>query len=239
MKTTKAARMQSGAAMRKPFSGCRSACALHIPQPRITRPALPRPRCGSLKTNQANFSKAQTQTTAPPKNNKRSLKLTIIHPLKIPCPHPMHHTLFLPDEAATLAFGERTASLFRAPVVIHLQGNLGAGKTTFTRGLLRGLGHTGAVKSPTYAIVESYALPQTTVHHFDLYRFTSPEEWLDAGLDDLIPNSIVLIEWAGQGGEYAPAPDYIIQLEPRAHGRQCTLQACTPAAQKELDQWQK
>jgi len=151
----------------------------------------------------------------------------------------MHHTRFLPDEAATLAFGERTASLFRPPRVIHLQGNLGAGKTTFTRGLLRGLGHTGAVKSPTYAIVESYALPQTTVHHFDLYRFTSPEEWLDAGLDDLIPNSIVLIEWAGQGGEYAPAPDYIIQLEPRDNGRQCTLQACTPAAQKELDQWQK
>lgn len=151
----------------------------------------------------------------------------------------MHHTRFLPDEAATLAFGERTASLFRPPVVIHLQGNLGAGKTTFTRGLLCGLGHTGAVKSPTYAIVESYALPQTTVHHFDLYRFTSPEEWLDAGLDDLIPNSIVLIEWAGQGGEYAPAPDYIIQLEPRDNGRQCTLQACTPAAQKELDQWQK
>ncbi|WP_369581808.1 hypothetical protein [Kingella oralis] len=67
--------MQSGAPTLKPFSGCRSACALHIPQPSITRPALPRPRCGSLKTNQANFSKAQTQTTAPPKNNKRSLKL--------------------------------------------------------------------------------------------------------------------------------------------------------------------
>ena len=151
----------------------------------------------------------------------------------------MQHSQFLPNEAATLALGERTASLFRAPVVIHLQGNLGAGKTTFTRGLLRGLGHTGAVKSPTYAIVESYALPQTTVHHFDLYRFTSPEEWLDAGLDDLIANSIVFIEWAQQGGEYTPAPDYIIHLEPHNNGRQCTLQACTPNAQKELTQWQK
>ena len=151
----------------------------------------------------------------------------------------MPYTQFLPNEAATLALGERTASLFRAPVVIHLQGNLGAGKTTFTRGLLRGLGHTGAVKSPTYAIVESYALPQTTVHHFDLYRFTSPEEWLDAGLDDLIPNSIVLIEWAEQGGEYAPAPDYLIQLDPRDNGRLGTLHACNAAAQKELDSWQK
>jgi len=105
--------------------------------------------------------------------------------------------------------------------------------------LLRGLGHTGAVKSPTYAIVESYALAQTTVHHFDLYRFTSPEEWLDAGLDDLIANSIVLIEWAQQGGEYTPTPDYIIHLEPHHSGRQCTIQACTPNAQKELTQWQK
>ncbi len=151
----------------------------------------------------------------------------------------MQHSQFLPDEAATLALGERTASLFRAPTVIHLQGNLGAGKTTFTRGLLRGLGHTGAVKSPTYAIVESYALAQTTVHHFDLYRFTSPEEWFDAGLDDLIANSIVLIEWAQQGGEYTPAPDYIIHLEPHNNGRQCTIRACTPNAQKELTQWQK
>lgn len=151
----------------------------------------------------------------------------------------MQHSQFLPNETATLALGERTASLFRAPCVIHLQGNLGAGKTTFTRGLLRGLGHTGAVKSPTYAIVESYSLPQTTVHHFDLYRFTSPEEWFDAGLDDLIPNSIVLIEWAQQGGEYTPTPDYIIHLEPHHSGRQCTIQACTPNAQKELTQWQK
>ena len=151
----------------------------------------------------------------------------------------MQHSQFLPNKTATLALGERTASLFRAPCVIHLQGNLGAGKTTFTRGLLRGLGHTGAVKSPTYAIVESYALAQTTVHHFDLYRFTSPEEWLDAGLDDLIANSIVLIEWAQQGGEYTPTPDYIIHLEPHHSGRQCTIQACTPNAQKELTQWQK
>ena len=238
--------MQSGAPTLKPFSGCRSAFALHTKRnprnpPRPITTTLRQPENKPSEFQQSpnpNNRPAQKQQTQP-ETCPHTAQITIIHPLKIPCHHPMHHTLFLPDEAATLAFGERTANLFRAPVVIHLQGNLGAGKTTFTRGLLRGLGHTGAVKSPTYAIVESYALPQTTVHHFDLYRFTSPEEWLDAGLDDLIPNSIVLIEWAGQGGEYAPAPDYIIQLEPRDNGRQCTLQACTPAAQKELDQWQK
>ena len=151
----------------------------------------------------------------------------------------MPYSVFLPDEAATLALGANAAGLLNAPATVYLEGGLGAGKTTFARGLLHALGYVGAVKSPTYAIVESYVLPQLCVRHFDLYRFTSPEEWLDAGLDDLIPNSIVLIEWAGQGGEYAPAPDYIIQLEPRDNGRQCTLQACTPAAQKELDQWQK
>ena len=151
----------------------------------------------------------------------------------------MPYSVFLPDEAATLALGANAAGLLNAPATVYLEGGLGAGKTTFARGLLHALGYVGAVKSPTYAIVESYVLPQLCVRHFDLYRFTSPEEWLDTGLDDLIPNSIVLIEWAGQGGEYAPAPDYIIQLEPRDNGRQCTLQACTPAAQKELDQWQK
>lgn len=83
-----------------------------------------------------------------------------------------------------------------------------AGKTTLTRGLLRGLGYQGVVKSPTYAIVESYQLNQFTVHHFDLYRFASPNEWEDAGLDDLITNdSICLIEWPQQGGEWVPAAD--------------------------------
>ena len=72
----------------------------------------------------------------------------------------------LPDEGSTLELGESWAKSLRAPLVIHLQGDLGAGKTTFTRGILRGLGHTGAVKSPTYAIVESYPLKPFTLHHY-------------------------------------------------------------------------
>ena len=110
---------------------------------------------------------------------------------------------FLANEAATLDLGEAWSSRLNAPLVIYLEGDLGAGKTTLTRGILRGLGHRGPVKSPTYAIVESYPLKPFTLHHFDLYRFTTPEEWEDAGLDELFSaNSVCLIEWPQQGGIY-------------------------------------
>lgn len=150
----------------------------------------------------------------------------------------MPYTQFLADETATIQFGRQCAALFRAPAIVYLNGDLGAGKTTFTRGLLRGMGHTGTVKSPTYAIVESYTLPEITINHFDLYRFSTAEEWEDAGLDDLTPNSLCLIEWAQQGSDYVPAPDYIIEFTHQDNGRQCIIHAQTPNAQKELAQWQ-
>ncbi|UOO81530.1 tRNA (adenosine(37)-N6)-threonylcarbamoyltransferase complex ATPase subunit type 1 TsaE [Uruburuella testudinis] len=144
---------------------------------------------------------------------------------------------FLPDEAATLALGGSWAASLAAPLVVYLHGDLGAGKTTFTRGLLRGLGHNGAVKSPTYALVESYPLAAFTLHHFDLYRFSSPEEWQDAGLDDLFGRSVCLIEWPQLGGEFVPAADITVQLENAEAGRMCTLTAHTPQGQKSLEAW--
>ncbi|MDK4574278.1 tRNA (adenosine(37)-N6)-threonylcarbamoyltransferase complex ATPase subunit type 1 TsaE [Kingella kingae] len=149
----------------------------------------------------------------------------------------MLHTQFLADESETLALGTSWASSLHAPLVVYLQGDLGAGKTTFTRGLLHGMGHDGAVKSPTYAIVESYPLAQQTVHHFDLYRFATPDEWEDAGLDDLIANSICLIEWAEQGGDYVPAPDLLIQLTHQENGRLCTIKAVSAQGKEALQQW--
>lgn len=132
---------------------------------------------------------------------------------------------FLPDEAATLALGRAAADYIRAPAVVYLNGHLGAGKTTFTRGYLQGLGHQGSVKSPTYAIVESYALPYCTVHHFDLYRFADPEEWADAGLDDLFgAHNICLIEWPSLGAGYVPAADWRISLETDGSGRRCRIE---------------
>ncbi len=145
---------------------------------------------------------------------------------------------FLPDEAATSALGASWAKSLAAPLVVYLQGDLGAGKTTFTRGLLHGLGHTGAVKSPTYAIVESYPLAAFTLHHFDLYRFAAPEEWEDAGLDDLAGgNSVCLIEWPLLGEGFAPSADVTVALRHAEAGRMCTLTAHTPKGQQSLEAW--
>lgn len=133
--------------------------------------------------------------------------------------------LFLADEAATLALGRRAAAHIRMPAVIYLHGLLGAGKTTFVRGYLQGLGYQGAVKSPTYAVVESYMLPETAVHHFDLYRFAAPEEWEDAGLDELFAEpAVCLIEWPQQGGSYVPAADWHITLSAVENGRLCRIE---------------
>ena len=149
----------------------------------------------------------------------------------------MQQSVWLPDEAATLAFGASLAGSLHAPLVIYLNGSLGAGKTTFARGLLKGLGYTGTVKSPTYAIVESYGLPQCTVHHFDLYRFAEPEEWHDAGLDDLTgAGCICLIEWAEKGGSNVPAADICLDFTAKDNGRCCTVRPATARGESVLAQ---
>lgn len=142
----------------------------------------------------------------------------------------MQYTAFLADEAATLALGNTLSAHLNAPLVVWLEGDLGAGKTTLVRGLLRGLGYDGAVKSPTYAIVESYALANLTVHHFDLYRFHTPDEWLDAGLDELLDaHSVALIEWPQQADGFVPAADVRIQWQFAPAGRTVVFTAHSPA----------
>ena len=124
------------------------------------------------------------------------------------------HTFTLPDEAATLALGAALAKVLQPGLVIHLIGDLGTGKTTLVRGLLRALGHTGPVKSPTYTLVELYVVSGYIVYHFDFYRFNRPEEWLEAGLDEHFNReSVCLVEWPEKAGDLLPPADLQVRID--------------------------
>ena len=144
---------------------------------------------------------------------------------------PIVKTLIWPDEAATQDFAQALAAqpaLRRA--FIELRGNLGAGKTTLVRHLLRALGVQGRIKSPTYAVVESYELPDLAVWHFDFYRFTDPQEWEDAGFRDIFASpGLKLAEWPDKVTGQLPLADLVIQLEALDDSsRQVSLTAQTP-----------
>lgn len=142
----------------------------------------------------------------------------------------------LPDEAATLALGAALASSLEPGLVVYLEGDLGAGKTTLARGVLRALGHAGAVKSPTYTLVEVYELSRLTLHHFDFYRFHDPREWIDAGFrESFNGRDVSLIEWPQKAGGLLPPPDLRITLTPSGSGRSASLRACSPAGTRCLD----
>ncbi|MEJ5210237.1 MAG: tRNA (adenosine(37)-N6)-threonylcarbamoyltransferase complex ATPase subunit type 1 TsaE [Burkholderiales bacterium] len=122
-------------------------------------------------------------------------------------------TRHLPDEHATLALGAALAQGLRPGLVVYLHGDLGAGKTTLVRGVLKGLGYGGRVKSPTYTLVELYPLSKLSLYHFDFYRFADPREWLDAGFREAFGGEAVcLVEWPEKAGEGLPPPDLDIHL---------------------------
>ena len=115
--------------------------------------------------------------------------------------------MHLPDEAATRALGARLARVIEPGLVLFLHGELGSGKTTLARGLLRGLGYQGRVKSPTYTLVELYTVSRLDLYHFDCYRFKDPKEWRDAGFNEYFNDaSVCLVEWPEKAAGQLPAP---------------------------------
>ncbi len=152
----------------------------------------------------------------------------------------LSNSIFLPDAAATENFGIRlahaTASTLDVKGIpahlktlggrIHLRGELGAGKTTLTRGIMRGYGYTGAVKSPTYTLVEPYELESSNIYHFDLYRLKDPQEAEFLGIAEYFePENLCIIEWPEHGNLVIPGPDLDIVLETQGQGRRLTWSA--------------
>jgi tRNA threonylcarbamoyladenosine biosynthesis protein TsaE len=131
-------------------------------------------------------------------------------------------------EVAMEGLGEVASSALKMGGVVYLEGDLGMGKTTLVRGVLRGLGYQGPVKSPTYTIVEPYELPSLEVYHFDLYRVSDAEELEFMGIRDYFTESgLCLIEWAEMGRGALPEADLVVSLNLIRQGRHVSLEAQT------------
>ena len=149
-------------------------------------------------------------------------------------------SLFASDAEETRAIGARLAAALLAadpsePLLIALSGELGAGKTTLVGGLLAALGHTGPVRSPTYALIESYRLADRDLHHCDLYRLRDPDELDDLGLRDLLAaRSVLLVEWPERAGDRLRPPDVGLRLQYSDTGRLVALSAASPLGEAVL-----
>lgn len=134
--------------------------------------------------------------------------------------------LSLADAAATTALGAALAQALggAAGAIVYLQGDLGTGKTTLARGLLRALGVGGSIRSPTYTLMEPYRIGEREVLHLDLYRLSQPKELHNLGLDDYPPErTLWLVEWPERGSGILPPADLSIQLSREGEGRTAQL----------------
>lgn len=143
------------------------------------------------------------------------------------------------DEAEQVALGHALAPCLLWPGVLYLYGALGAGKTSLARGILRGLGHPGSVKSPTYTLIEPYPLGERILYHLDLYRVADPAELEFLGLRDLLgAATLLLVEWPERGFGELPPPDLEIRIQYRpGGGRGLQLRPCSQAGETALERF--
>lgn len=140
------------------------------------------------------------------------------------------------------AFGKQLINaICRLPsqqnVTLYLNGDLGAGKTTLSRGMIQGLGYSGNVKSPTYTLVEEYAIGEKIIYHFDLYRLADPEELEFMGIRDYFAdNTICLIEWAEKGADLLSSPDLLVNIGYAENARNIELVAQSTMGQQIIQQ---
>ena len=161
-----------------------------------------------------------------------------------------HYRLFLADEEATESLAKRLAKAIFPDLSsgyepnlsnfsgarIYLQGDLGAGKTTFARAFLRALGVTGRIKSPTYTLLESYNVSRLYLYHFDFYRFSDSDEWQEAGFEEqLFDQAVVLVEWSEKANEQLPPPDLYLKLIYQDEGREAVLSAISDKGKQWLN----
>jgi tRNA threonylcarbamoyladenosine biosynthesis protein TsaE len=141
------------------------------------------------------------------------------------------------DESETLVLGAKIATFLQGGEIIYLSGELGAGKTTFVRGVLNALGYSGNVKSPTYTLVEPYSINNKSIYHFDLYRINDPEELEAMGIRDYCDGeSICLFEWPEQGEDVLPTADIIFTLSHCDSGRELKIESKSSKGENILSQ---
>ena len=146
-------------------------------------------------------------------------------------PTPGTGQVMFPQEVDFEHFANKFSYHIPLPLVIWLEGDLGAGKTTFARGLIHALGYEGRVKSPTYGLLEHYQLESLQVLHMDLYRISDPGELEFLGIEDLLDErTILLIEWPDKGAGWLPEPDFIFRFAYAGEGRDLNWKACSTRA---------